>query len=169
MAGGFGHLQKGHGVAFADLDNDGDQDLYCVIGGAFTGDRAFNVLFENPGNENHWLTLVLEGVRSNRSAIGAAVTVTVEDDSGQRNICRTVGTGGSFGSSSLDLEIGLGGATRVIAARVLWPSGAEQVFAGLTMDRVYKLREGDPAAVPIERKRLSFQSNEVPQNHHDHQ
>ena len=48
-SGGFGHLQKGHGVAFGDLDHDGDQDVYQVMGGAFEGDVAHNVLYENPG------------------------------------------------------------------------------------------------------------------------
>ena len=43
-AGGFGHLQKGHGVVFADLDNDGDQDVFQQMGGAFPGDRFGNTL-----------------------------------------------------------------------------------------------------------------------------
>ncbi len=52
-AGGFGHLQKGHGVSFADLNNDGQQDIYEVMGGAYSGDNYRNVLYENPGNSNH--------------------------------------------------------------------------------------------------------------------
>ena len=48
-SGGFGHLQKGHGVAFGDLDNDGDVDLFEQIGGAYLGDAFGNVLFENLG------------------------------------------------------------------------------------------------------------------------
>ena len=49
LAGGFGHLQKGHAVAFADFDRDGDEDVFEVIGGAYEGDLATSVLFENPG------------------------------------------------------------------------------------------------------------------------
>lgn len=49
LEGGFGHIQKGHGTAFVDLDRDGDNDVYMVMGGAYQGDRAMNVLFENPG------------------------------------------------------------------------------------------------------------------------
>ena len=56
-SGGFGHLQKGHGVAFADLDHDGDQDIYQVVGGAVEGDTYRNVLFENPGHGNSWVKL----------------------------------------------------------------------------------------------------------------
>ena len=50
MAGGFGHLQKGHGVAFADLDYDGDQDVYMQLGGGLSGDTYGNALFENPAS-----------------------------------------------------------------------------------------------------------------------
>ena len=74
-AGGFGHLQKGHGISFGDLDNDGDQDIYQVMGGAFSGDQYQNLLFENPGNDNHWITLQLVGVESNRDGIGARIRV----------------------------------------------------------------------------------------------
>ncbi|MHC4910455.1 MAG: FG-GAP-like repeat-containing protein, partial [Planctomycetota bacterium] len=56
VAGGFGHVQKGHGVAFGDLDRDGDQDVACVMGGAFSGDVAFNTVFANPGHGNHWIS-----------------------------------------------------------------------------------------------------------------
>ena len=49
---GTGILPKGHGVAFADLDRDGDADLFVVMGGAVPGDRQVARLFENPGNGN---------------------------------------------------------------------------------------------------------------------
>ncbi len=49
FAGGFGHLQKGHGVAFGDIDNDGDQDLFEEMGGAYPYDTYTNALYENPG------------------------------------------------------------------------------------------------------------------------
>ena len=42
-------MQKGHAVAFADFDNDGDQDIYAVMGGAYSGDNYRNALFVNPG------------------------------------------------------------------------------------------------------------------------
>ena len=53
--GGFGHLQKGHGIAFADFDNDGDQDVVTQLGGFYRGDKFYDALFENPGFNNRWL------------------------------------------------------------------------------------------------------------------
>jgi hypothetical protein len=151
VSGGFGHLQKGHGVAFGDIDNDGDQDLYAVMGGAYTGDVFPNVLFENPGHGNHWITLKLEGVASNRSAIGARIRVEIEQEQGSRNIHATVGTGGSFGASSLQQEIGLGRASRIREVEIKWPLGRVQRFETLKMDRRYLIREGDerPVEAPL--------------------
>ena len=51
-AGGFGHLQKGHAVVFCDLDNDGDQDVFEQVGGAYPGDGFVDVMFKNPGFGN---------------------------------------------------------------------------------------------------------------------
>jgi hypothetical protein len=96
-AGNFGHLQKGHAIAFGDVDNDGDQDVFEEMGGAFLADKAFSALYLNPGTRNHWLRLELQGVRSNRSAIGARIKVELRTASGVRHLYRTVGGGGSFG------------------------------------------------------------------------
>ena len=68
---GTGHLQKGHGVSFADWDDDGDLDLFVVLGGGYPGDRGYNALFQNPGHGRHWLKVRLVGTKTNRSAIGA--------------------------------------------------------------------------------------------------
>jgi hypothetical protein len=156
-SGGFGHLQKGHGVSFGDVDGDGDQDVYAVIGGWYSGDGFPNVLFENPGHGNHWLTLRLEGVRSNRAAIGARIKVTTRTASGERDIHRVVGTGGSFGSSSLQQEIGLGRALAIRSLEVRWPtSGAVQIFQDVPMDRVLRIREGADRWTVVAAKSFSF-------------
>jgi len=142
-SGGFGHLQKGHGVAFGDLDGDGDQDIYANMGGWFAGDGSANALFENPGHGHHWVTLRLIGVAANRFAVGARVALAVSTGSGERRIHRLVGTGGSFGSSSLQLEIGLGEALAIEELEIRWPgSGHRDVLADLPMDRVIEIREG---------------------------
>ena len=157
MSGGFGHLQKGHGIAFADLDNDGDQDVFAVLGGVYPGDTHPRVLFENPGFGNHWLTLKLEGVRANRAAIGARIKVSLKTHDGQRNIYTTVTTGGSFGASTLQQEIGLGQATAINAVEITWPTTARtQVFRNLKMDTIVKIREGDSAPAPVALKQFSL-------------
>ncbi len=142
---GLGHLQKGHAIAFADLDNDGDEDILAVLGGAFSGDSYPNALFENPSQPAHWLTLRLVGTRANRAAVGARLHLTVEGPEGRRELHRTVGTGGSFGASSLQQEIALGTATRLVELEVRWPgSGTRQVFTNLGLGRVWQLVEGEP-------------------------
>ena len=142
-SGGFGLLQKGHGVAFGDLDHDGDQDIYTVMGGAYEGDVFGNVLYANPGHGNAWVTLLLEGGKSNRSAIGARVAVTVETEEGERRIHRVVSTGGSFGSSSLRQEIGLGQAQRIAGVEVRWPAVDHvQVYRNVPLNSIVSLREG---------------------------
>jgi FG-GAP-like repeat/ASPIC and UnbV len=149
-AGGFGHLQKGHGISFADLDGDGDQDVLAVMGGAFSGDLYANALFENPGNANSWLTLRLRGRQANRSAIGARVRLVAAAGTARREIYRTVSTGGSFGANSLQLEIGLGDATAVELLEVSWPGAAEpQVFHDLQVDQVLEIVEGEPVPVRV--------------------
>jgi hypothetical protein len=143
-SGGFGTLQKGHGISFGDIDHDGDQDIYHVLGAAFEGDVYENVLLENPGHGNHWLTLQLEGVASHRDAIGARIHVQVEGPDGNlREIHVTVGHGGSFGSSPLRQEIGLGDALRIKSVEILWPGGNRpQRLKALALDRAYHLRQG---------------------------
>ncbi len=159
--GGFGHLQKGHGIAFGDIDNDndndGDQDIYAVLGGAFQGDVYQNALFLNPGNGNAWITLSLEGTTSNRPAIGARVRVVVSSPKGARSIHVTVGTGGSFGSSSLQQEIGLGDATSIDRVEVTWPAtGQVETFSALEPRGFYLLREGTASARKLSRRGIDL-------------
>ena len=155
-SGGFGHLQKGHAVSFGDIDNDGDQDIYQVIGGAFSGDVYQDVLFENPGHGNSWLTLQLEGVRSNRDGIGAVITAHVREHGRPRRICLTAGTGGSFGSSSLQQEIGLGSAEVVERLEIAWPSGTRQIFPQVEVNRFLKIVEDAAEPVLLEKRRFAF-------------
>jgi hypothetical protein len=160
-AGNFGHLQKGHAVAFGDVDNDGDEDVFEQMGGAYAGDKAWSVLYANPGPVRRWIGLELEGVRSTRSAIGARIELTVETRSGERSIHRTVGSGGSFGASPLRQHVGLGDARRITSVEVLWPAtGRTQKLSGLRMDRWHRIREGLDTAVPLERP--AFRIGHVP-------
>lgn len=92
-------------MAFGDFDRDGDEDIFESLGGAFHGDVFEDVLFENPiGQDKSWVVLQLEGVQSNRMAIGARVKITVTAPDGTHNYYHTVSTGASFGSNSLQVE-----------------------------------------------------------------
>ncbi|MBV9890710.1 MAG: ASPIC/UnbV domain-containing protein [Rhizobacter sp.] len=153
-SGGFGHLQKGHAVAFGDIDNTGLLDVFEEIGGAMTGDKSYSVLFKNPGNTNHWVKLDLVGVSSNRFAVGARVRVQVRDAEGNaRDIYRTVGSGGSFGSSSLRLHIGVGTAQIIDFIEIRWPGGQAQTqrLAGpIRADARYKITQGSSRLEDVE-------------------
>jgi tetratricopeptide (TPR) repeat protein len=140
---GTGELHKGHGVAFADLDDDGDEDIVFEVGGATRGDRHAMRLFENPGHGNDWIDLSLKGVTSNRTAVGARVTVTVEDAAGRRrSIHRTVGATSSFGSSPLAQHVGLGRSARRVDLEIWWPtSHTRQQFADVGKNRVLAIEE----------------------------
>jgi hypothetical protein len=152
-SGGFGQLQKGHGIAFGDINNDGTQDIYSVVGGAVDGDRYHHQLFANPGHGNNWLKLKLEGVKSNRAAIGARIKVLVEDEDGERAIHRVVGSGASFGASPMRQEIGLGKAWSVKRVEIFWPvTGLTQVVTGLDVNRFYHVKEGADNPVPVDLK-----------------
>ena len=149
-AGGFGHLQKGHAVSFGDIDHDGDQDVYVVLGGYYEGDVSRNVLMLNPGHGNAWVTLRLEGTASNRLAMGARIAVAVATPGGDRVVHAVAGTGGSFGASTLQQEIGLGSATRIRELTIVWPgSGRRDVHRDVPLNRVLRIREGDPAVTPL--------------------
>jgi hypothetical protein len=162
-------LQKGHGVSFADIDNDGDQDVHEDMGGAMTGDVYPNILFENPGFTNRWLKLKLEGARANRGAIGARVRVDIEENGKGRSLHRTVGPGGSFGANPLRVELGLGQAEKIVAVEILWPgSGMRQTVRGLKLDQMYIVREGVAEARPVALKSFRFPQVDPHARHHHH-
>jgi len=161
---GFSHIQKGHAVAFADIDNDGDQEIYVVVGGAFEGDLSNNILYENPGKDNNWVTLFLEGTTCNRDAICAKIKVTVRQPNGSlRNIYATVGTGGSFGASSLRQEIGLGKATQIVSVEVQWPKPGipNTIYKDVPMNKAVKLKEGSDKAEPLSLKPVIFSKSNL--------
>ncbi len=147
-SGGFGHLQKGHAVAFGDVDNSGQQDVFANIGGAMSGDKFYSALFKNPGHAGHWIKLDLVGAKANRFGVGARIRVRVKAADGTaRDIYRTVGSGGSFGASSLRPHIGIDAATTVDEIEIRWPgSGTLQRLAGpIAADSRYEVREGHDA------------------------
>ncbi len=157
VSGGFGHLQKGHAIAFADFDHDGDQDIFEQMGGAYPGDRFNDAFYENPGSGNHWITLRLTGSQSNRSAIGARIDITITEDGKQRHVFRHVNSGGSFGASPLRQTIGLGTATKIDRLDVFWPTtGKTQSFDDVPMDGYFLIIEDQDKIVPVEVKKIKL-------------
>jgi hypothetical protein len=144
MSSRTGHLQKGHGVSFADWDCDGDLDLFVETGGGVPGDKSYNLLFQNPGHGRHWLKVKLVGTKTNRAALGARIKAVVQGaDGARRSICRTVGNNSSFGGNSLVELIGLSDAASVMELEVSWPtSRTRQTFRDIAADQMIVITEG---------------------------
>jgi len=122
------------GVAFGDLDNDGRVDaVVTVLNGPVK-------LFHNrSGGNNHWITLKLEGTRSNRMGIGAQVRIVTEDGRSQWNEVTTAV--GYASSSDSRVHFGLQQDRRVREVEIRWPSGIRQVLHNLDVDRITVVKE----------------------------
>jgi predicted nucleotidyltransferase len=121
------------GAAFGDYDNDGDIDVVISA----LDDRP--TLLRNDTTGGHWFTMRLEGTTSNRSAIGAKVTV----EAGGRRQVAEVRSGGSYISNNDSrVHFGLGQATGVDSVTIRWPTGKIQTERSLAVDRFYVAREG---------------------------
>ncbi|HWB63821.1 MAG TPA: CRTAC1 family protein [Chitinophagales bacterium] len=154
---GVGHLQKGHGIAMGDIDHDGDLDIYVNIGGVFESDRFTHALFINGGNDNNWVSLKLEGVSSNRSAIGARIEVKVRNNGVGRTIYRWVNTGGSYGANPLEQLIGLGKADVIDELNIFWPkTGRTQHFSHIQANKAYKIAENSPDIITLPYKKIDL-------------
>ena len=130
---GVGHLQKGHGCAFADYDNDGDQDLFVNLGGTFPADGFQDALFRNPARGRHFLHVRLLGPKS---TAGARLRL----DCGKQSQHRAVGCMSSFGYTPWRQEFAL--PRRADNLHVRWPSGRVQDFPRPPLDALVGLEEG---------------------------
>ncbi|SEO11220.1 CRTAC1 family protein [Mucilaginibacter sp. OK283] len=139
-----GNLQKGHGIAFADLRNTGNQDIFAQMGGAYIGDSYTSSLYLNPrNNNNNWISLKLDGVKANKAAIGSHIKLTFTENGVKRNVYKDVNSGGSFGSSPLRQEIGIGQAKIIDDIEIKWAgSGTVQHFTNITPNQFLRITEG---------------------------
>ena len=120
--------------------------LTCSSRSAGTpGDKAHNLLFQNPGNNHHWIKLKLVGVKTNRGAVGAKIRADfMSPDGRKRSIHRTVGNNSSFGGNSLVQSMGLVPLSRGVAElTVFWPtSRTTQTFRDVTANQTIEITEG---------------------------
>ncbi|HTM92424.1 MAG TPA: FG-GAP-like repeat-containing protein [Flavisolibacter sp.] len=152
-----GNLQKGHSVSFADLDDDGDEDIFIKMGGALIGDAYQNSFFLNPGqNENHWIGISLEGVKTNKAGIGSRIKVTFKENGVERSVYRDVNEGGSFGANPLEQHIGIGSATTIESIEIRWQLGNVQVIKNIQADQHIKIKEGVQTIIASQPKRVHF-------------
>src|SRR5262249_10992224 len=130
----FDSSHVGRGLAYGDLDDDGDIDL--VVNHK---DSAPALLRNDTKTPHHWIRLCLEGTRSNRDAVGARVEV----EAGGRTIIRQRKGGTSIASAhDPRLLIGLGEADLARRVTVRWPSGQIDRYSDLPADTSFRLREG---------------------------
>ena len=153
-----GNLQKGHGVAFADFRNTGIQDIFIQMGGAYKGDAYTSSLYMNPGqNNNNWISLKLTGVKANRAAIGSRIKLTFSEHGVRRSVYKDVNSGGSFGASPLQQEIGIGQAKSIEDIEIRWAgSQTIQHFKNVAPNQFLHITEGNEQAEVIHLKKLNF-------------
>jgi hypothetical protein len=127
--------------AFGDFNGDGFQDVYSGYGDGYVdGDPGFpDRLWLNTPNDNHWLNVELEGVQSNRDAVGARVTI--EGPWGTQ--VREVRAGESYGIvSTFIMHFGLGTYTTIPTLTITWPSGVVDTYTDVAVDQKITVIEG---------------------------
>ena len=129
-----GEAHSSRGVAFGDFDNDGDIDILIM-----NINEPPSLLRNDVSGGGHWLKVRLIGVKSNRSAIGAMVTVSF----GGRKQAQAMTSQSSYLSvNDPRLHFGLGGALTA-DLEVRWPNGARESVKGVGADRLVTMREGE--------------------------
>jgi enediyne biosynthesis protein E4 len=124
----------GRGIGVADFDNDGRVDLF--VANASGEPKLYHNLSPRT---NHWVQFLLEGTKSNRTAIGAQIRVTY----GGKTYLSFVNGGNSFaGQSMRRVHFGLGTHDKIEKAEIRWPNGDKEVFTSVAVDKLHKLKEG---------------------------
>ncbi len=139
----FREKHMGRGVAFGDLDNDGRVDI--VISHS---EEPVVIIRNVVDNAHHWLGIELVG-KPNRDAVGAKLTLEV----GHEKLVRQIMGGGSYLSAhDLRVVFGLGKEDKVGKLTVRWPSGKEQAWDNLPIDKYWRLTEGEAEPKPFQTK-----------------
>jgi tetratricopeptide (TPR) repeat protein len=133
---GLDSTRDGRGIAVADFDQDGREDLFVANANALPA-----LYHDRAPAAGHWAAFRLEGRRSSRDGVGARLLLTA----GGRRLLRFVDGGNGFaGQSSRRVHFGLASAAAVERLEVVWPSGVRQTFSGFAADRMYRVVEGEP-------------------------
>jgi hypothetical protein len=136
----FQAMHLGRGLAAGDLDHDGRLDVLVVA-----QNEPLVYLHNETTRGGHFLTIELEGTRSNRDSVGARVTLLCD---GRRRMALRLGGGSYLSAADPRLHFGLGDAKHVQSVEVRWPSGRVDRFGSLRADTAYHLREGSAEARP---------------------
>jgi hypothetical protein len=129
----FAQKWAARGLATGDIDNDGRVDVVVTSNNG----PAWVLRNETP-SRNHWITLKLAGVKSNRDGIGAQIELVT--DAGKQYA--TVTTAGSYQSSSdRRAHFGLGNAAAATLIRIRWPSGIIQTLNDTKADQILTVTE----------------------------
>jgi len=129
-----GTAQSRRGAAFGDLNNDGKPDAVVYNVGA-----APSVFINETKNRNHHVLFHLVGTKSNRSAIGARVTVSTK---AMMQIDEIRGGSGYLSSNDQRLHFGLGSESTMKSVQIQWPSGREEQFRNVAADAIFTIVEG---------------------------
>jgi hypothetical protein len=125
------------GCAFGDFNGDGRLDVVVT-----SLNDPVELLRNTSDAQQHWIELLLTGVKSNRDAIGAKVRLTGASGLAQFNHVTT--SVGYASSSSKRVHFGLGKDTRASLIEIRWPSGSVQVLKDVAADQVLKITETVP-------------------------
>jgi hypothetical protein len=127
--------RSGRGVAFGDFDNDGDVDVLIINKNAIP-----TFLRNDGGNRNNWMEIRAEGVKSNRSGIGARITVTA---GGHKRIFDVRNNESYLSSNDLRVPIGMADFKQADTVEIRWPNGHIDRTANVPVNTFYLAREGD--------------------------
>ena len=130
---GISAAHASRGCAFGDFDNDGDVDVLIM-----NMNEPPSLLRNDVSGSGHWLKVLLVGVKSNRSAIGARVTARYGDHSQAQDV---TAQSSFYSANDRRLHFGLGAAT-VVDLTVRWPTGVVEQISRVDADQLVVIREG---------------------------